>query len=66
MIYGRIHNIDLDYVGERPACDICGERPARYKDYRYIRYVLTRFLTCQICSKLEDDTFTGIVQANRD
>lgn len=64
MKCGKITRYDLGVDrGVRPTCDVCGERRASYKDYRYIRYELTRFLTCGICSQLPDDEFTSIVQA---
>ncbi len=62
MKCGKITRYDLEDIGPRPTCDLCGERQARYKDYRYIRYVLTRFLTCDACIQLSDDKFISILQ----
>jgi hypothetical protein len=65
MKYGRITRLDFEDIGSCPQCDLCGERRARYKDYRYIRYTLTRFLTCGTCIELPDDEFIGILQAKK-
>ncbi len=65
MKCGRITRYDLEGIGPRPTCAVCGERQARYKDYRYVRYVLTRFLTCGVCVELPDDQFISIAQTKQ-
>jgi len=63
MKYGRITTFDLEDNARHPTCDLCGERKAMHKDYRYIRYTLTRFLTCSSCLELPDDKFFGVLKA---
>ncbi len=65
MRCGKITKFDFEGRA-RPTCEVCGERQAKYKDYRHIGNILTRFLACGICSQLPDDVVTRLVALKRD